>query len=380
MSVAVKPVSTWRERRQFLRLPWQIYRDFPYWVPPLRQMQKELVGYARHPFQQIAEIQTFLALRDGEPVGRIAAILNHASNRHFDEQRGYWGFFESIDDAAVAGPLFDAARGWLAERGISSVRGPTNPSMNYECGLLIDGFDMPPTFLMPYNPPYYQRLIESYGWVKTQDLFTFVGSVDQLATLDPKLKRIWEGANERFNINVRPIDKRRFKEEITLFLNIYNRSMASMWGFVPLTEEEIKRMASELKMLILPQLALVAEVDGKPVGSVFGMPDYNPRIKKIDGRLLPFGWLTLLSRKPFRRFRAISTTVLPEYQMWGISVVLLAGLIPAVKDSGLHEAEFSWVAESNHLSRSSLQRGGAKYEKTHRMYDWPEGEKADASE
>ena len=141
-------------------------------------MQKELVGYAKHPFQQIAEIQTFLAVRDGEPVGRVAAILNHASNRHFNEERGYWGFFESVDDPAVAHPLFDAARGWLAERNIKAVRGPVNPSMNYECGLLIDGFEMQPTFLMPYNPPYYQALVESYGWAKTQDLFSYVGTID----------------------------------------------------------------------------------------------------------------------------------------------------------------------------------------------------------
>jgi hypothetical protein len=130
--------------------------------------------------------------------------------------------------------------------------------------------------------------------------------------------------------------------------------------------------------LIIPELAIIAEIDGKPVGAVFGLPDYNPRIKKIDGRLFPFGFLTLLSRKPFKRFRAISTTVVPEYQMWGVGITLLAGLIPAVKATGLQEAEFSWVAESNHLSRSSLERGGAILEKTHRMYDYPSAVKANA--
>lgn len=372
MKVEIRPVSGWTERRQFLNLPWQIYRGNPYWVPPLRKTQKELVGYARHPFQEISEQQTFLAYGDGKPVGRISAIVNHASNRHFGEQRGYWGFFESIDHRDVAHALFDAARAWLGERGMTSVRGPTNPSMNYECGLLIDGFAMQPTFMMPYNLPYYQQLVESYGWVKTQDLFTYIGVADQLQTLDPKLQRVHDGARERFDIQIRPIDKRRFREEITLYLEIYNRSMAGMWGFVPLTEGEIKRIASELKMLILPELAQIAEVDGRPAGAVFGLPDYNPRIKKIDGRLFPFGWMTLLSRKPFKRFRAISTTVLPEFQMWGVSIVLLAALVPEFIKLKLQEVEFSWVAESNHLSRSSLQRGGAIYEKTHRMYDWPE--------
>lgn len=372
MKVDVRPVSSWSQRRQFLNLPWRLYRGNPHWVPPLRKTQKELVGYAKHPFQEISEQQTFLALRDGEPVGRISAILNEASNRHFDEQRGYWGFFESIDDAAVAHSLFDVVRDWFAKRGIKSVRGPTNPSMNYECGLLIDGFEMQPTFMMPYNPPYYQQLVESYGWVKTQDLFTYIGIAEQLQTFDPKLRRVYEGAKERFDIQIRPISKQNFKEEISLYLEIYNRSMAGMWGFVPLTEGEIKRIASELKMLIMPELAQVAVVDGKPAGAVFGIPDYNPRIKKIDGRLFPFGWMTLLSNKPFKRFRAISTTVLPEFQMWGVSIVMLAALIPEFIKLNLQEVEFSWVAESNHLSRSSLQRGGAKYEKTHRMYDWPE--------
>jgi hypothetical protein len=372
MEVVVKPVSTRREQKQFLELPWQIYRDYPHWVPPLRRMQRELVGYAPHPFQDVADMRTFLAYADGEPVGRIAAILNHASNRFTGELRGYWGFFESIDDPHVAALLFDAARGWLAERGIFAVRGPASPSLNYECGLLIDGFDIDPTFLMPYNPPYYQALVEGYGWQKTQDLFTYLGTVDQLETLDPKLLSVAEHAKERFNVVVRPLNKRRYAEEIAMYLEVYNRSMAGMWGFVPMTEAEIKRMSKELKMLLIPELALVAEVDGKVAGAVLGMPDYNPRIKKIDGRLFPFGFLTLLSRKPFKRFRAISTNVLPEFQMWGISLVLLGGLIPEVRKSGLQEAEFSWVAESNHLSRASLERGGTRLEKTHRMYDWPE--------
>jgi hypothetical protein len=371
MELEIIPVTTSRQRRQFLQLPWRLYAHDEMWVPPLRQMQKELVGYARHPFQDNAQIQTFLALRNGEPVGRIAAILNRFANQHFGEERGYWGFFESVDDVNVAHRLFDAVRDWFGERSIRAIRGPANPSMNYECGLLIDGFHLPPTFLMPYNPPYYQHLVESYGYVKAQDLFTFVGTDDQLGTLDPKLQKIMEGAKERFNVVLRPLSKRRFKDEITMFLDVYNRSMAGMWGFVPLTGGEIKRMSKELKMLILPELAIVAEIDKQPIGVVFGMPDYNPRIKKIDGRLFPFGFLTLLSRKPFTRFRAISTTVVPEYQMWGLGLVLLAGLIPAFKAAGLQEAEFSWVAESNHLSRSSLERGGARLEKTHRMYDSP---------
>ena len=372
MGVLVKPVESRRERQAFLRLPWELYRDDPNWIPPLVQNQKQLVGYARHPFHRDAEVQTFLAWRDGQPCGRLAAILNRAHNRFHQEQRGFFGFFESIDDESVAAGLFDAARSWFAARGITQLRGPVNPSLNYEVGLLVEGFDTPPTFMMTYNPPYYGRLIEAAGFRKVQDAYAFGGTVDMLDTLDEKLAFIAQAASERFGIRLRPIDKARFRQDIELFLEIYNRSLVGTWGFVPMSPAEVKHLSASLKHLIDPELALIAEVEGKPVGALFGLPDYNPRIKEIDGRLFPFGIFKLLSRKRgFRRFRVISANVLPEYQSWGVGLVLLNGLIPRVLASGLQEAEFSWVLESNHFSRKSLEKGGAILEKTYRIYDWP---------
>ncbi len=203
-SVTITPVSTRREKRQFLDLPWRIYQDDPHWVPPLLMNQKELLNYKRHPFYDDAEIQTFLALRDGEVCGRIAAILSHAHNRiHKKEPRGFVGFFESIDDQVVASALFDAARVWLGERGLHDVRGPMNPSMNYECGLLVQNFDMPPTFMMTYNPEYYVRLWESYGFVGVQDLFTFAGNRDHLETMESKVQFIASQSKQRFNVTAR---------------------------------------------------------------------------------------------------------------------------------------------------------------------------------
>jgi len=370
--LVIKPVTSRRLRKQFLELPWTLYRDDPCWIPPLRLNQKELVGYRHHPFYDDAEAQTFLAIQGGRPCGRILAILNHSYNRWQNEEQGFFGFFESVDDPQVASGLFDAARDWLSERNIHSLRGPVNPSLNYECGLLIDGFDTPPFFMMTYNHPYYQQLIEGYGFGKAQDLFAFWGHVDMLNSLDKKLAFMTDAAAERFDIRIRPMDKSRFRVEMELFLDVYNRSLGGTWGFAPLSRGEIRHMGAAMRHLIVPELALMAEVDGKAVGVVFALLDYNPLVKQIDGRLFPFGAIRLLrKRHELKRVRMISTNVVPEYQRWGIGLVLLKGLVPKIMDWGIQEAEFSWVLESNNLSRGSLKKGGAKLTKTYRIFDFP---------
>jgi GNAT superfamily N-acetyltransferase len=373
--LTVKPVETGRERKQFLELPWEINRGDPNWICPLRQNQQELVGYKRHPFYDDAEGQTFLALRDGRPVGRIEAILNHAHNRFHKENLGFFGFFESIDDQEVAAGLFAAARAWLAAKGITAVRGPMNPSMNYECGLLIEGFDTPPFFQMTHNLPYYQRLIEGCGFQKVDDMFAFWGHIDMLQTLDKKLAFIHEECNKRFNINLRRMDRAKFAKEVRLFLDIYNQALVGTWGFIPLSEAEIDHMAASMKRLIVPEMTTIAEIDGRPVGAQFGLLDYNPRIKKIDGRLFPFGFIRLLwNKKAIKRVRLVSTNVIPEYQKWGLGLVIAARLIPEVRAWGIEEAEFSWVLESNKLSYGTLKRGGAKITKRYRLFDYVGGE------
>jgi GNAT superfamily N-acetyltransferase len=371
MSVEVRPVGSRQERRAFLSFPWLHYQGDPLWTPPLRQNQKELVGYARHPFYDDAEAQTFLAWRGGQVVGRVAAILNHAYNRFQNEQRGFFGFFEAVDDQSVADALLAAVRDWLAERGIRQVRGPANPSQNYEWGLLVEGFHRPATFMLTYNPPYYARLLEGCGFRKAHDLYAYWGNRQTLDGLDDKLRFITAAAEERFVIHTRPLNKRHFRREVQMFLDIYNRSAAGIWGFVPLSPAEIHHLSLMLRFLIIPELARVAEVDGRPVGAVFGLPDYNPRIKEIDGRLLPWGFLRLISpKRDLKRLRMISTNVLPEYQRWGVGLVLLKGLIPKFLEYGMTEGEFSWVAESNKLSRGSLEKGGALLERTYRVYDY----------
>lgn len=368
--VVVKPVASRGERKQFLQLPWELYRNDPNWIPPLLMNQKELLGYKHHPFYDDAEIQTFLAMQDGRPVGRIAAIVNHAHNRRHSERRGFFGFFESIDDGQVAAALFDAARRWFAERDIHQLRGPCNPSLNYECGLLVEGFDSAPFFMMTHNLPYYGRLIESCGFAKTQDLLAFYGNRDMIAHLDKKLAYIADQAVQRFNIVIRKLNRKRFVEDVRTFLQLYNDSLGATWGFVPLSEGEIQHLAKSMRFLIEPDLAVFAEVDGKPIGAAFGLLDYNPRIKEMNGRLLPLGFLKLITgHRQLKRMRVLSTNVIPEYQRWGVGLSLADEIKRQVIEWELDHIEFSWVLESNQLSRRTLEKGGAHLYKRYRLYD-----------
>ena len=381
-STVIRPVFSRREQKLFLSFPWQLYRDDPHWVPPLRYYQKEMVGYRPHPFYHNNLAQTFLAYRDGEVCGRIAAILNRDHIFYRNDRRGFFGFFESVDDPAVADALFDAVRQWFAAQGIFKLRGPTNPSQNYEVGLLVDGFDSTPTFMMPYNKPYYPALLEGYGWQSSQNLYSFWGDIDMLPKVREKLRPIAEQIIERFEVKLRTLDRKHFREDVEKFLEIFNRSMVNTWNFVPMSQAEVQHIAAGLRHLLVPELACAAEVDGRMVGVALGVLDYNPRIKQIDGRLYPFGFLRLLRNKAdIPLVRMISTNVLPAYQLMGIPLALQYAMLPVLQDKrfNLRECEFSWVMESNSLSFGSLKKGGAKIVKTHRLYDLDD-EPADATE
>ena len=348
-----------------------MYRDDPLWIPPIRSDERELLGYAgRHPFYERNCIQTFLAVREGQVCGRIAAILNHVHNEYRREQCGFFGFFECLDEQAVANGLFDAAGQWLAGQGVHRVRGPASPGVNYVWGTLVDGFDSPPAFMMAYNPPYYGSLIEGYGFRKAQDLYAYEGDVAMLPAVMAKYGEVIDHVAQRFGVRVRELDTKHFKRDLRDFLAIYNQSMQDHWGFSPMSEAELNAMGKVLRYLAVPELVVGAEIDGRLVGIVLTLPDYNPRIKRIGGRLFPFGLLRLLvGKRKIPRVRVLAANVLPEYQLMGIAVVLLRAIIPKALANGIREAEFSWVAESNSLSRGSLEKVGTKRTKTYRVYD-----------
>ncbi|MFY8070465.1 MAG: N-acetyltransferase [Pirellula sp.] len=369
-SVEVTPVESRKDRKEFMELIWRLYKGDRYWIPPIRMNQEELVGFRKHPFYENNRCQAFLARKDGQVVGRIVGIINHGHNKRFEEKRGFFGFFESIDDQQVANALFNAAGRYLKSQGMTDVRGPCNPSLNYETGTLVDGFDSSPTFMMTYNPPYHDRLIRGFGFEKTQDMYAYNGNVEMLNTIDPKINRTVEMVKERFKLKVRQVSRKNFSKEILLFLKIYNESLQGTWGFVPLSDGEVKALGMSMKLLINPAATSVIEVDGEAVAVGLGLPDYNPIIKKIDGKLFPFGWIRiLLDRKKITKMRIISANVSLEWQRWGLGLVLLNRMLPDVLAIGITDAEFSWVLESNDLSRGSLERAGLVPAKTYRLYD-----------
>ncbi|MCE2810138.1 MAG: hypothetical protein LW850_07010 [Planctomycetaceae bacterium] len=369
-SVEVTPVESRKDRKEFMELIWRLYKGDRYWIPPIRMNQEELVGFRKHPFYENNRCQAFLARKDGQVVGRIVGIINHGHNKRFEEKRGFFGFFESIDDQQVANVLFNAAGRYLKSQGMTDVRGPCNPSRNYETGTLVDGFDSSPTFMMTYNPPYHDRLIRGFGFEKTQDMYAYNGNVEMLNTIDPKINRTVEMVKERFKLKVRQVSRKNFSKEILLFLKIYNESLQGTWGFVPLSDGEVKALGMSMKLLINPAATSVIEVDGEAVAVGLGLPDYNPIIKKIDGKLFPFGWIRiLLDRKKITKMRIISANVSLEWQRWGLGLVLLNRMLPDVLAIGITDAEFSWVLESNDLSRGSLERAGLVPAKTYRLYD-----------
>jgi len=242
--------------------------------------------------------------------------------------------------------------------------------VNYELGLLVDGFDSPPTFMMTYNPPYYERLIVEAGYEKVHDLLAFLGILGQLPEVQDRLAPIAEMALERTGATIRSLDRSRFVEEVKTFLELYNQSFVEMWGFVPMSTAEMRHTATALRYLMIPELTMIAEVNGTNVGCVFALPDFNPIVKKIDGRLFPFGFLRLIrAKRHIKRVRILSINVAPEYQRWGLGLSLMNALVPKSLELGLEEAEFSWVAESNSMARQGLDRGGAKLIKTYRMFD-----------
>lgn len=357
-------------QKQFIRLAWDIYKDDPNWVPPLLMSLEEGVNFRRNAFYDVNVCESFLALRDGKPVGRITALVNYGHNERFGEKRGFFGFFECYDDQEAASGLLDAAAKFLVSKGMTDVRGPANPSLNQEVGLLVDGFDTPPTFMMTYNRPYYEKLLTTWGLAKVQDLLAYDGHVEMIAHLDPKLAFVIKEIKRRFNVNVRQFNPKKFDEEVSLFLDIYNRSLVGTWGFVPMSPGEVAQQAKGLKHLLIPELTTIIEVDGKPIGAGLGLLDYNPLIKKINGRLFPFGFLTLLlGKRKLKRVRLMSTNIIPEFQKWGFGLLALERMLPDALKMGITHAEFSWVLESNHLSRGSLERAGLNCSKTYRLYD-----------
>jgi hypothetical protein len=329
-----------------------------------------------NPFFRHAEVQLFIARRDSVDVGRIAAVVDRAHNKFHQEKTAFFGFFESENDAEVAGALFEAAALWARERRMQVLRGPANPSMNDEAGLLVDGFDSPPVFMMTYNPPFYPALVEGAGFRKAKDLFAYWFDVapTPLARLEKMSERV---QRKEPDVIVRTISRRSLEADLPKVQEVYNAAWEENWGFVPMTSEEMDFMASRLKPLLDEDFMFLAERkrgDGsrEPIAFMMTMPDYNVAMAAAKGRLLPLGWLKfLLARRKIRTLRVVTLGIKQEYRMRGINAVMFASGLRAALRRGFTGVEVSWLLEDNELVIRTVRLWGGRLYKTYRIYERP---------
>jgi GNAT superfamily N-acetyltransferase len=352
---------------EFIEVPWSIYRNDTYWVPPLRIAVKELLDRKKHPFYTNAEAEFFLAKSDGRTVGRIAAILDRNHNKFHNEKAGFFGFFESVDDPAVARALVNTARDWVTKRGAGFLRGPVNPSTNYECGLLVENFEASP-MVMTYNPRYYPALLEKAGLVKEKDLYAYVNTADGVAL--ERIGRVATRALTRNGVTIRPVNMKDFAGEVARIWDIYNSAWSRNWGFVPMTREEFFLMGKEMKQILKPEMVLIGEAKGRMIGFALALPDANFALKPANGKLLPTGLLKILYyQRLIRSVRVIALGVVEEFRASGVAAGFYAELVRNARKLGFNqECEMSWILEDNVLMNRSLELMGAKRSRTYRIY------------
>ncbi|HXE58325.1 MAG TPA: hypothetical protein VNK43_10015 [Gemmatimonadales bacterium] len=332
-----------------------------------------LLSRDKNPFFHHAEAEYFLAERGGLVVGRIAAIHNRLHNETHADRVGFFGFFECVDEQAVADALFDAAAAWLRARGLDTMRGPASFSVNDECGLLVDGFETPPTLMMPHNPRYYVGLVERAGFVRAKDLYCYEGREEEFAgEVGRRLERGVELIRKRFGVTVRPLDLGRFEAEVGRVKELYNAAWERNWGFVPMTEAEIDHLAEQFRPVVVPELVPFVEKDGTPIGFAIALPDLNVAFKRNPGGGLLRGVLTvlwMLKRRKIHRCRILLLGLLPEYRGKGIDAVLYHWIWKQGTGLGITWGEAGWILEDNQAMNAGLEKIGFRRYKTYRLYD-----------
>jgi GNAT superfamily N-acetyltransferase len=371
--VHVEPVLTASDRRRFLDLPYRLYRDHPHWVAPLRVEQRKLIDPDKNAFFDHSRMQLFLAENAaGTPVGRIAAIVNGMHLETHEDATGFFGFFEAIDDYTVAQALLDRAKNWLQDQGLTAMRGPTNPSMTDTAGLLVDGFDRRPAFLMPYNPAYYPEFFARYGLESAMSMWAYY--VHEKYYTGEVLARGARLVRRRYpEIAVRTIDMDNLDREVEIVRRIYNDAWADNWGHVPVTSAEFEQLANDLEQVISPELGLIMELDDDPVAFAVTLPNLNEVLQYItDGRLLPLGLPKLLLYTNLFQIRSCRMALMGVqrvHQGKGFSSVLILEAIHHLLDAGYRDCEMSWVLDSNAPMKKILDAIGAVQDKKYAMYE-----------
>ncbi len=357
--------------KEFVLFPTRLYRKDPRYVRPLDSERIEFLSPDKNPFFRGARVKLFLALRDGETVGRISTCVYYAHNEMHEEQVGFFGFFDTIDDEEVGHALLKVALITLKQEGMEKMRGPASFSLNHECGFMIEGFDEPTVILMPYNRPYQPRMAESFGMEKVMDLNAYT-----MSRYDPQPERIWRVAErlaKRSRAIVRPVNLKRFDDEVELIRVLYNEAWEKNWGFVPMTDEEFRYTAVQLKQIIDPELSLVAMVDSKAVGFSLSIPDFNQALIHLNGTLFPLGalklfWHTKIRRK-VRGLRTITMGILPEYRKIGIDALMHMQTFKNGVRRGYETSELSWILETNEMMNSLAVSLGSRLYKKFRIVE-----------
>jgi len=369
----IRRVETASDLARFIDLPYRLHRRDLNWVPPFRAEVKKLLDRAHNPFFQHAEADYFLAERDGEVVGRIAAIHNRLHNETHHDAVGFFGFFETINDFQVAKALLDAASAWVRARGLDTLRGPMSFSVNDECGLLVDGFDTPNSIMMPHNPPYYLTLLETAGFRKAKDLIALQGgSLEAVVKAPERTERAVGLIKKRYGITIRPLDMKRFAEEVELVKHLYNACWEANWGFVPMTEPEIDLLAKAFKPVVIPELVPFVEKDGKAIAFGLTLPDLNEALRaNRKGGMFPASLTMLwkLKMKKLTRARILLLGILPEWRGKGIDSALYHWIWTKTGERGISWGEASWLLEDNAGIIQGLSKAGFTPYQTFRILD-----------
>ncbi|HHN65372.1 MAG TPA: hypothetical protein ENK09_08445 [Nitrospirae bacterium] len=362
--IEVSEVSSKRDLKRFILLPFRIYRDDPFYSPEL--VRDQLHHFSeKNPFLKRARVRFFIALKDGEPAGRVTSIINPAHNDYHNDRTGFFGFFESINDHDVAHALLNRVASELKEAGMEIMRGPMNFSTNEQCGFLLEGYNDPPMLMTPYNPSYYNDLMEACGLVKSKDLLAFIKYIPE--ELPEKIYRAAAIAEKR-GIRVRKADKKRLGDEMMIFKEIYNEAWKNNWGFIPFSDEEIQYIVKRLKPIIDTDLTLIAEKDGIPVGFLGIFPDFNLVLRKMKGKLTPLGIIrAIYYSKRIEDLRLLLLGVRPEYRLKGVDALLFREGFKGARR--FRRVEFSWILEDNLPVINLVEMIGGRLYKRYRIYE-----------
>jgi GNAT superfamily N-acetyltransferase len=370
MALEVRPVASRSDLTTFIKLPWRLYRNERHWVPPLLFERRQFLDRAKNPFFRHAEAEYFLAWRDGRPVGRITAQVDRHFNEFQGNDWGMFGFFECEEDPDAAAALLGAAEAWLRARGRDRMVGPMNFTTNDECGVLIEGFDQLPTVLTDYTHRYYPALLEGTGLTKAMDLLMWHLDVSERSKVHQAIWDIADRVESKHGITTRHFRKKDLNAEVDRFLEIYNAAWEKNWGFVPLTDDEVRHYAKQLKPLLDENWAMVAEKDGEVVGAALTLPDYNQVLVHMNGRLLPFGWAKFLwYRRKIDRVRVFALGVKREWQHTGVAAKLYEMHYDSAERTPQSGGEMGWILETNKAMNRAMEGMGGHVVRKYRLYE-----------